>query len=135
MALSAFAADLFAQAEHEYKMVFVVNKQLDMGVGKQCAQVAHAAIGLFADIHTSGNSDDQIQIQLWYSGGAKKIVCRGDNVAHLLQMKEQARLAGLPSHLVSDAGHTQIPAGSITVLAIFGSSQKLDPITGSLRLL
>jgi len=29
-----------------YKMVFVVNSELDMGVGKIAAQVAHAALGL-----------------------------------------------------------------------------------------
>lgn len=133
MALSAFAADLFSQPE--FKMVFVVNKQLDMGVGKQCAQVAHAALGLFQEMKCSKDETIELQSTIWYAGGAKKIVCRGDNAAHLMRLKEQARLAGLASHLVTDAGHTQIPAGSMTVLAIFGSNQSLEPITGSLRLL
>ena len=30
-----------------YKMVFVVNGELSMGVGKTASQVAHAAIGLY----------------------------------------------------------------------------------------
>jgi len=30
-----------------YKMVFVVNTELSMGVGKTASQVAHAAIGLY----------------------------------------------------------------------------------------
>jgi len=30
-----------------YKMVFVVNSELTMGVGKTASQVAHAAIGLY----------------------------------------------------------------------------------------
>ena len=30
-----------------YKMVFVVNTELDMGVGKIAAQVGHAAVGLY----------------------------------------------------------------------------------------
>lgn len=29
-----------------YKMVFIVNAELNMGVGKTAAQVAHAALGL-----------------------------------------------------------------------------------------
>jgi len=30
-----------------YKMVFIVNGELSMGVGKTASQVAHAAIGLY----------------------------------------------------------------------------------------
>uniref|UniRef100_A0A6G1SMK2 peptidyl-tRNA hydrolase n=1 Tax=Aceria tosichella TaxID=561515 RepID=A0A6G1SMK2_9ACAR len=133
--LSSLAASLFA--EPEFKMVFVVNKELDMGVGKQCAQVAHAAIGLYNDILTNDRTggDNQVKIMQWQSGGAKKIVCRGNNTAHLVSLQEQANMAQLPNHLVTDAGHTQIPAGSTTVLAIFGSSSQLDKVTGSLRLL
>lgn len=132
--LSSLAASLFA--EPEFKMVFVVNKELDMGVGKQCAQVAHAAVGLYSDILTNDMSgENQVKIIQWQSGGAKKIVCRGDNTAHLISLQEQAKAANLPSHLVRDAGHTQIPAGSTTVLAVFGSSSDLDKVTGSLRLL
>lgn len=133
MFLSSFASDVLNQPE--YKMVFVVNMELDMGTGKKCAQVAHAAIGLFFDIKTSNSEEDDLKVTLWLSGGAKKIVCRGDNMAHLLRLQEEARAARLPTHLVSDAGHTQIPAGSVTVLSIFGSNQELDRITGSLRLL
>ena len=128
-----YATDAFA--EPEFKMVFVVNMQLDMGTGKKCAQVAHAAIGLYYDIKTSNNEEDDLKVTLWQSGGAKKIVCKGDNVEHLLRLQEEARAARLLTHLVSDAGHTQIPAGSITVLAIFGSEKELDPVTSSLRLL
>lgn len=130
---SSFAADLYAQPE--YKMVFVVNMSLDMGQGKKCAQVAHAAVSLFADIETSNNMDNIVKNRLWFSSGAKKIVCKGDNMAHLLRIQQEARAANLPNYLVSDAGHTQIPAGSVTVLGIFGSNQELDKITGSLRLL
>jgi PTH2 family peptidyl-tRNA hydrolase len=122
--------------EPEFKMVFVVNKELDMGVGKQCAQVAHAAVGLFSDLLTNDrDGEKQVQIIQWQSGGAKKIVCRGNDTAHLISLQEQANAANLPSHLIRDAGHTQIPAGSVTVLAIFGNSTDLDKVTGSLRLL
>ena len=132
--LSSFATSLMA--EPEFKMVFVVNKELDMGVGKQCAQVGHAAIGIFSDILTNdADGDNQLYIIQWQSGGAKKIVCKGDNASHLISLQEQARAANLPTYLVRDAGHTQIPAGSTTVLAIFGRSTELDKVTGSLRLL
>lgn len=44
-------------------------------------------------------------------------------------------LQGLFAYVVSDAGRTQIPAGSRTVLAIFGPSDLVDSVTGQLKLL
>lgn len=38
--------EYFPETADFYKMVFVVNCELDMGVGKIAAQVAHAALGL-----------------------------------------------------------------------------------------
>lgn len=42
---------------------------------------------------------------------------------------------GLYAYLVADAGHTQIPAGSRTVLGIFGPISEIDAVTGQLKLL
>lgn len=132
--LASLAASMLA--EPEFKMVFVVNKELNMGVGKQCAQVAHAAVGLFSDILTNdSDGENQVKIIQWQSGGAKKIVCKGNSAAHLISLQAQAKVANIPTHLVSDAGHTQIPAGSITVLSLFGLSADLDKLTGTLKLL
>lgn len=119
----------------EFKMVFVVNMDLNMGCGKQCAQVAHAALGLFLDIQFSDDLDNITKLHQWLTSGQKKIVVRGNNLEHLTTLQEQAKAAKLPNHIVSDAGHTQVAPGSKTVLAIMGSSQELDSITGSLRLL
>lgn len=121
--------------EPEFKMVFVVNMELEMGRGKQCAQVAHAALGLFLDIQFSTNDDDIAKLQQWLIDGQKKIVLKGTNLGEINRLKSEATAARLPNHLVADAGHTQISPGSKTVLAIFGSNQELDSITGSLRLL
>lgn len=121
--------------EPEFKMVFVVNMELEMGRGKQCAQVAHAALGLFLDIQFSENIDNVTKLHQWLTSGQKKIVLRGQNLAEMRRIQEEAKAANLPNHLVADAGRTQITAGSKTVLAIFGSNQELDSITGSLRLL
>ena len=44
-------------------------------------------------------------------------------------------LQGLVAYIVADAGHTQIPAGSRTVLGIFGPSDVIDTVTGQLKLL
>lgn len=53
-----------------------------------------------------------------------------------LQIMAQARQEGIPCYLVTDAGRTQIAAGSHTVLALgpWGKS-RLDKLTGHLGLL
>lgn len=129
------AASLSQVWGSEYKMIFVVNMDLNMGRGKQCAQVAHAALGLFLQIQESGEPYAIEQMQQWISMGQKKIVVKGNNLAHMNSLREAANKAGLANHLVSDAGCTQIAPGSKTVLSIFGRNQDLDAITGSLKLL
>lgn len=129
------SASLAQVMDSSYKMIFVVNMDLNMGRGKQCAQVAHAALGLFLQIQESGNTKDMQKIQQWLYMGQKKIVVKANNLAQMQNLKEAANKAGLPNLLVSDAGCTQIAPGSKTVLSIFGRNEDLDTITGSLKLL
>lgn len=118
-----------------YKMIFVVNMELNMGRGKQCAQVAHAALGLYLDIQNSNDEQAKVGLNQWLSVGQKKIVVRGNNLEHLMKIKQEAEEARIPTILISDAGCTQIAPGSKTVLALFGSDDELHKITGSLKLL
>jgi peptidyl-tRNA hydrolase, PTH2 family len=46
-AASSDEDDVEEYLSDEYKMVFVVNTELNMGVGKIASQVAHAAVGLY----------------------------------------------------------------------------------------
>jgi PTH2 family peptidyl-tRNA hydrolase len=51
-------------------------------------------------------------------------------------LEAAAEQASLPCYLVHDAGRTQIPAGSQTVLAIGPAPKsKIDQLTGHLKLL
>jgi len=52
-----------------------------------------------------------------------------------LQLYESARNAGIVAAVIQDAGHTQVAAGSRTVLAIGPDvAPKIDKITGHLKL-
>lgn len=54
----------------------------------------------------------------------------------LLTLESKADELGLGNYLVCDAGHTQIPADSKTVLAIGPAPAKvLDKLTGHLKLM
>ncbi|KAK3798842.1 hypothetical protein RRG08_007199 [Elysia crispata] len=116
-----------------YKMVFVVNAELNMGVGKVAAQVAHAALSLFRNMI---DTDAKAQmLMVWGHMGETKIVLRGENTTQLEALAHQASSLGLDKYLVQDAGHTQVAAGSKTVLGIFGKVVEVDRVTGSLKLL
>ena len=120
----------------DLKMVFCVRDDLKMGAGKIAAQVAHAAVGLFDDI-TSGKDEYHKQaLFYWCDFGAKKIVLRVENLESLQQLYFKCKEAKLPCIMISDAGHTQVPAGSVTVLGIGpDASDKINKITGSLKLM
>ncbi|KAG9509130.1 ATP-binding cassette sub-family A member 3 [Fragariocoptes setiger] len=124
---NSFGLAFGALGDTSHKMVFVVNMDLNMGRGKQCAQVAHAALGLYLHIQEKGTDEYQYKAYMWLEQGQKKIVLKGNNLLHLKELQQEAQAAGLPNFVVSDAGCTQIAPGSKTVLSIFGSNEDSQP--------
>ena len=117
-------------------MVFLVRQDLGMGKGKIAAQVAHAAVGLFDDIISGKNEYQQSALEYWNTFGAKKIVLKAPNLDTIINVSKLCKEAKLPYVVISDAGHTQIPAGSVTVLGVGpDSSEKIDKITGGFKLM
>lgn len=117
-----------------YKMVFVVNMELNMGVGKLAAQCAHAAVALH---RLMIDSPDKFGTMLmsWEQFGETKIVLKGDNASQLSELAKKAESLGLLHYIVQDAGRTQIAAGSQTVVGIIGKLDLIDSVTGKLKLL
>ncbi|KAJ8751215.1 hypothetical protein K2173_016396 [Erythroxylum novogranatense] len=119
-------------ADQDLKMVLVVRQDLKMGQGKIASQCAHAATGMYAELMQSHPS----LLRKWEENGQPKIVITCKNQLEMNKLKEAAEDIGLPSFVVSDAGRTQVLAGSNTVLAIGpGSRALVDSVTGKLRLL
>ena len=127
-----FCFALQLSAATSVKMVFVVNNELHMGVGKIAAQVGHATLGLYKQAKSENLTND---LTLWETNGATKIVLIGGNTRKLLDMQQEANTVNLANYVVHDAGKTQVLPGAITVLGIFGHSSIVDRITGSLKLL
>ncbi|KAJ4797423.1 Peptidyl-tRNA hydrolase [Rhynchospora pubera] len=116
----------------ELKVVLVVRQDLKMGAGKIASQCAHAATGLYAELLQRNRS----LLRQWEQYGQAKIVVSCKNQQEMNKLKEMADRCGLPTHVVSDAGRTQVRSGSRTVLAIGpGRKADVDSITGKLRLL
>ncbi|MEC9138148.1 MAG: aminoacyl-tRNA hydrolase, partial [Candidatus Thermoplasmatota archaeon] len=71
----------------------------------------------------------------WYNDGQKKVVVKGSNESTLRQLQQHARDIGLTNSLVSDAGLTEVPPGTVTCLGVGPANEsKIDEITGNLSL-
>lgn len=114
------------------KQSIVVRVDIKMGKGKMAAQVAHASV----TAAEMARVEHPEWFEEWMRSGQKKIVLKVANLEELKKLYEEARQQGLPAALVSDMGLTQIPAGTVTALAIGPAPDELiDKITGKLKLL
>ena len=114
------------------KLILIINNGLKMGKGKIAAQAGHASV---KSTLKAGKKAPLI-LQAWLSSGQKKVCLKGDDADHLLALEKQAKEAGLLTSKIHDAGHTQIPSGSLTVLAIGPCQDELvEKITENLKLL
>ena len=112
-------------------MALITRSDLKLSKGKLAAQCAHAAVRCAL----RARSRKARLVERWSKSGARKIVLECENVSELLQLKEQAKESGMVAMLIEDAGHTEIPAGTITVLGI-GPAPKssIDDLVKHLKL-
>ena len=115
-----------------FKLVLVINHDLKMGKGKIAAQAGHASVS--ATLKMGVNKPNLLDA--WLKSGQKKVCLKGTDAEHLLVLEKSAKEAGIMTTLVHDAGHTQIPSGSLTVLALGpDTEEQFQAITGELKLL
>ena len=118
--------------EFKYKMVIVTRKDLDLSTGKLAAQVAHAAVACALNTKETKAK----WFKKWMDDGGKKAVVKVESVVDFHILNRKATRLDVVSHIVVDAGHTEIPAGTETVLGIGPApSNIIDQITGTLSLL
>ncbi len=114
------------------KMVLVVRGELGLSPGKAAVQVAHAAVMLALE----GRSRKDKMFEQWLEQGQKKVALRVPTLTEMEDLQHKARRLGLRTVFVQDAGLTEVPAGTKTVLGIGpGSPSDIDRVTGSLPLL
>ncbi len=112
------------------KLVVLVRTDLGMGRGKIAAQVAHAAV--IAALAAQESRD----FAAWLEEGQPKVVLRVSDGEQLSAVATAAGAAGLPVHVVRDAGRTQLAPGTATCCAIGpAGNARVDAVTGGLSLL
>jgi len=119
-------------AQFAYKLVVVTRSDLKLSAGKTAVQVAHAAVSCAL----SSKKRDPDTFREWFDEGQKKVVVKAPDLKALYELKEQAEDLGLVTSLIQDAGLTEIPAGTVTVLGIGPARDRdIDRVTGDLSLL
>ncbi|MFH0978378.1 MAG: peptidyl-tRNA hydrolase Pth2 [Candidatus Woesearchaeota archaeon] len=110
------------------KQVILLRADLRLGVGKASAQVAHASL----DAALKSSKD---KLSEWRKEGMKKVVLKVKDDKELIQFQNLAKDKKLVASLITDAGLTEIPPGTITCLAIGPDEEGLiDSITGKLKM-
>jgi PTH2 family peptidyl-tRNA hydrolase len=114
------------------KQVILVRKDLKLTKGKLAVQVAHASL-------CSALKVKQINPKLfdeWLNFGQKKVVLKVEDEAELHEFQKKSASMRIPNELIRDAGLTQLPPGTTTVLGIGpDEDEKIDAIVGKLSLL
>jgi len=113
------------------KQIIVMRTDLGMRKGKMIAQGAHASLGVVVD-----NMTDP-RVLSWLDGRFTKICVRVDSEEELLSVYDAARVAGLLTVLITDAGLTEFNGVPTNTCIAVGpdTAEALDPITEELKLL
>ncbi|MFX1560340.1 MAG: peptidyl-tRNA hydrolase Pth2 [Promethearchaeota archaeon] len=121
-----------AERTFTYKQVMAVRTDLGMSRGKIAVQVAHGSV----------SSAEQARVlkqdiwKAWLREGQKKVAVKVSSEEELLELKRLAVGHSLPHALIRDAGMTELPPGTITVLGIGpAKAEIIDEVTGDLKLL
>lgn len=116
----------------KYKQVIIVRTDLNMSPGKLAVQVAHGAVAAAE----RARQEKREWLDAWLVEGQKKVVVKVKGERELLELYGRARKLGLPCELIRDAGLTELPPNTATVLAVGPApSEAVDGITGDLPLL
>ena len=116
----------------EYKQVIVVRADLKMSEGKLAVQVAHGSIAAAE----RSRKEKRNWFYAWLREGQKKVVVEVAGDEELRGLQEQATGLGIPNELIQDAGLTELPPGTTTVLALGPApNEVIDKVTRGLPLL
>ena len=116
----------------EIKQVIILRKDIKLGLGKTVSQGAHASLMSYLE----AEKKDKGVVKQWIDAGEKKIVLKVENEDSLRKLYEAFKYKQIPCALVSDAGLTQLPPGTVTALGVGPwSSKELNPLTSMLKLL
>jgi PTH2 family peptidyl-tRNA hydrolase len=108
-------------------MVIVIRTDLNMSVGKMIAQACHAAVAASEKTKKTKTK----HWRKWRDTGGKKVALESESLEELEELARQAEELDITNVIIQDAGHTEVPPGTVTCLGL-GPDQniKIDNVTG-----
>lgn len=110
----------------DHAMYIIINNNLNMTKGKIAAQASHAACKITRMLHAKNNSN----YDNWLRIGEAKIVLKATEaeMLALIEKYDNSKTSEINKCIyINDAGHTQIPTGSLTAVAFFPVLKKNAP--------
>ena len=116
----------------KYKQVIAVRTDLGMSRGKMAVQVAHGSVSAAERARVT----KQEEWRAWMREGQKKVAVKVISEEEILELRRQAITHSLPHAIIRDAGMTELPPGTLTVIGIGpAKTQAVDAVTKDLKLL
>lgn len=116
----------------KYKQVIAVRTDLGMSRGKMAVQVAHGSVSAAERARVT----KQEEWRSWMREGQKKVAVKVISEEEVLELSRQAITHSLPHAIIRDAGMTELPPGTLTVIGIGpAKTQAVDEVTKDLKLL
>ncbi len=116
----------------KYKQVIAVRTDLGMSKGKMAVQVAHGSVSAAERARVT----KQEEWRAWMREGQKKVAVKVISEEEVLELRRQAVTHSLPHAIIRDAGMTELPPGTLTVIGIGpAKTQAVDAVTKDLKLL
>jgi len=113
-------------------LALVVRNDIKMSKGKTASQCAHAAVLCY----DKAKETQEDILSDWFRSGQPKIVLRTESYDDMKQLQNAAKDIGILTVIVQDAGLTQLPPGTATVLGIGpGPTDKIKSLVSHLKLL
>ncbi len=127
---------IYRRVLEDVKQVLLYRRDLNMRKGKIAAQIAHASLKVFLERDEGGW--DRLSVPLdaamasWVRARFAKVVLSVETEADLVRAHDEARARGLPTALVTDAGHTEFHGVPTRTTVAIGPAraEDIDPITG-----
>merc|ERR1719220_973372 len=116
----------------EFKMVFVVNKSLELKSGVMSVYVGKATAGLFRKINSQPQSVlvGPDELAMWGDLGEKMIALSGESDQHMKDLELMAKNLRLPCQMIEIYVENN-PRKA--VLGIFGEEREVNKVTGRLK--
>jgi len=119
------------EEDMDFKMVFVVNKSLDLRAGPMSLHVGKATAGLFKKINAQPQSVHvgPDELSMWGDLGEKMIILSAESDQHMKDLELMARNLRLPCQMIDHRDDRMKKA----VLGIFGEEREVNKVTGRLK--